>query len=132
MADQKTNDTPGGSTAAQVPLNSVYTSNLPAILDHFGISLAVSTYQAGKVIVVRNDGKGINTHFRSFNKPMGMAVDGQRLTVGGKNTVWYYRNMPALAPKLEPRAATTRPTSPARCTSPATGVYVGFGAAGAC
>lgn len=30
---------------------------------------------------------------------MGIAVDGQRLTVGGRNTSWYYRNMP---PKLKP------------------------------
>ena len=88
MTDPKPADQP----ADEVPLHSVYTNTLPAILDHFGISLAVSTYQAGKVIVVRNDvrsdGKGINTHFRNFNKPMGMAVDGQRLTVGGQNTVW--------------------------------------------
>ncbi|MEZ4770585.1 MAG: TIGR03032 family protein [Caldilineales bacterium] len=88
--------------ATETPLSSVYTSNLPAILDHFGISLAVSTYQAGKVILVRSDNGGINTHFRDFNKPMGLAVDGQRLTVGGQNTVWYYRNMPSVAPKLAP------------------------------
>ncbi|MCP4165654.1 MAG: TIGR03032 family protein, partial [Chloroflexi bacterium] len=85
------------------PLRSVYTDNLPAILDHFGISLAVSTYQAGKVILVRNENGSINTHFRNFHKPMGIAVDGQRLTVGGQNTVWYYRNMAAVAPKLEPK-----------------------------
>jgi uncharacterized protein (TIGR03032 family) len=102
MADQKTNNQPTDPAAPQAPLTSVYTNNLPAILDHFGISLAVSTYQAGKVILVRSDGGGINTHFRDFNKPMGLAVDGQRLTVGGQNTVWYYRNMPAVAPKLAP------------------------------
>ena len=102
MADQKTTNKPTDPAATQAPLTSVYTNNLPAILDHFGISLAVSTYQAGKVILVRSDGGGINTHFRDFNKPMGLAVDGQRLTVGGQNTVWYYRNMPAVAPKLAP------------------------------
>jgi uncharacterized protein (TIGR03032 family) len=88
------------------PLTSVYTSNLPGILAHYGISLAVSTYQAGKVILVRADngagGATINTHFRGFNKPMGIAGDGSRLTVGGVNTVWTYRNMPAVAHKLEP------------------------------
>ncbi len=95
--------TPSPSPVPQpAQLRSVYTNNLPAILDHFGISLAVSTYQAGKVILVRNDGGGINTHFRDFNKPMGLAVDGQRLTVGGQNTVWWYRNMPAVGPKLKP------------------------------
>ncbi|MBX2999492.1 MAG: TIGR03032 family protein [Caldilineaceae bacterium] len=98
-----TDSTPPENAEASNPLRSVYTQNLPAILDHFGISLVVSTYQAGKVILVRNDGGTINTHFRNLHRPMGIAVDGQRLTVGGQNTVWYYRNMPALAPKLEPK-----------------------------
>ncbi len=84
------------------PLQSVYTDSLPNILDQLGITLAVSTYQAGKVILVRNENGVINTHFRDFHKPMGIAVDGPRLTVGGQNTVWYYRNLPALAPKLAP------------------------------
>lgn len=89
------------------PLRSVYTSNLPPLLDRLGISLAVSTYQAGTVILVRNDNGAINTHFRKFGKPMGIAGDSQprsggRLTIGGANTVWYYRNMPAVAGKLEP------------------------------
>ena len=58
MEDQKTNNKPTDPAATQAPLTSVYTNNLPAILDHFGISLAVSTYQAGKVILVRSDGAG--------------------------------------------------------------------------
>lgn len=84
------------------PLRSVHTSSLPAILDQLGISLAVSTYQAGRVILVRNDNGVINTHFRTFHKPMGIAADSSRLTIGGANTVWYYRNMPAVASQLEP------------------------------
>ncbi|MCP4361227.1 MAG: TIGR03032 family protein [Chloroflexi bacterium] len=84
------------------PLRSVFTSNLADIMRQLGISLAVSTYQAGKVILVREDNGNINTHFRNFHKPMGIAADYGRLTVGGANTVWYYRNMPAVAKKLEP------------------------------
>jgi hypothetical protein len=103
MASHNTTDRPPNPPPTQAPLTSVCTNNLPAILDHFGISLVVSTYQTGKVILVRSDGGGINTHFRDFNKPMGLAVDGQRLTVDGQNTVWYYRNMPAVAPKLAPQ-----------------------------
>ncbi|CUS06088.1 TPR repeat-containing protein [Candidatus Promineifilum breve] len=86
------------------PLRSVYTSSFGEILKQTGVSLVVSTYQAGKVILVRYDPETetVNTHFRSFNKPMGIAVDASRLTIGGTNTVWYYRNMPAVARKLEP------------------------------
>ena len=90
------------SANIQNPLRSVHTSNLPEILSQLNISLAVSTYQAGKVILVRNDESKINTHFRNFAKPMGIAADYSRLTIGGTNTVWYYRNMPAVAAKLAP------------------------------
>ena len=83
-------------------LRSVHTSNLPELFDQLGISLIVSTYQAGKAIVARNDNGRLNTHFRTFSKPMGIVADHTRLTIGGANTVWEYRNMPALAKKLEP------------------------------
>ena len=83
-------------------LRSVHTSNLPELFEQLGISLIVSTYQAGKAIVVRNDNGTLNTHFRTFAKPMGIVADQNRLTIGGANTVWEYRNMPAVAKKLEP------------------------------
>ncbi|MBI4488162.1 MAG: TIGR03032 family protein, partial [Deltaproteobacteria bacterium] len=83
-------------------MRSVHTSNLPALFDQLQISLVVSTYQAGKVIVVRNDHGTLNTHFRTFSKPMGIAANHTRLTIGGTNTVWEYHNMPAVAQKLEP------------------------------
>jgi len=85
------------------PLKSVHTSNLPQIFEQLGISLVVSTYQAGRVIIVRNDGGVINTHFRNFNKPMGITGDYSRLTIGGTNTVWFYRNVPSVGPKIEPQ-----------------------------
>ncbi|MGH7766491.1 MAG: TIGR03032 family protein, partial [Candidatus Binatia bacterium] len=88
--------------SADAALRSVHTANLPALFDQLQISLVVSTYQAGKAIVVRNDNGALNTHFRTFAKPMGIAADHNRLTIGGSNTVWEYRNMPAVAQKLEP------------------------------
>ncbi len=93
---------PSSPTLADTALRSVHTSNLPALFTQLGISLVVSTYQAGKVILVRADNGVLNTHFRTFAKPMGITADQHRLTVGGSNTVWDYRNMPAVAQKLEP------------------------------
>jgi uncharacterized protein (TIGR03032 family) len=107
-ADVDRPDSPAAPEAGAEPtvaqLRSVYTSTLAEILQQTGISLAVSTYQAGKVILIRHDPdtNTVNTHFRSFLKPMGIAGDRARLTIGGTNTVWYYRNMPAVARKLEP------------------------------
>src|SRR5438552_12926205 len=76
-------------------LRSVHTSNLPALFARLQISLVVSTYQAGKVVVVRHDGGALNTHFLAFDKPMGIVADRARLTIGGSRMVWYYRNVPA-------------------------------------
>ncbi len=84
------------------PLRSVSSPSLAQLLSQLRISLVVTTYQAGKVIVVRLDDGKINTHFRNFHKPMGCVADRSRLTVGGANSVWYLRNVPAVAPKLEP------------------------------
>ncbi len=95
------------------PLRSVFTSSLTELFDQLGISLVVSTYQAGKVILVRYNPEDsssdheeqvgtINTHFRSFDKPMGIAAQAHRLSIGGAKAVWELRNMPAVARKLEP------------------------------
>jgi len=84
------------------PLRSVHTSNFPGILEQLGISLTVSTYQAGKLVFIRNDGGVINTHFRAFNKPMGMAVRNQRLAIGTAQEIWEFRNIPAVANRLDP------------------------------
>ena len=67
--------TPSPPASPDAALRSVHTANLPALFDRLHISLLVSTYQAGKVIVVRNDGGVLNTHFRTFAKPMGIAAD---------------------------------------------------------
>jgi len=94
----------GVAPEADAGFTSVHTSNFPAILKAFGISLLVSTYQAGKLIVVRADGETLNTHFRNFMSPMGLAYDARagRLAVGTRHEVWNFFNQEAVAPKLPP------------------------------
>jgi uncharacterized protein (TIGR03032 family) len=87
---------------AQNPLRSVHTKNFPEILKRLGISLLVSTYQAGKLIIVREDNGTLNTHFRAFKQPMGLAVAGNRLAVGCAAEVWELRDIPAVTRKLDP------------------------------
>ncbi len=83
-------------------LRSVHTTNFPNLLNQLGISLVISTYQAGKLIVVRPDGETINTHFRQFKKPMGIAADHEKMAIGSGSQIWDLRNVPAAAHKLEP------------------------------
>jgi hypothetical protein len=79
------------------PLRSVHTSNFSAILQELGISVLVTTYQAGKLVMLRPDGERLNTHFRGFSKPMGLAVDGDRLAIGMSVEIWEYHMAPAAA-----------------------------------
>ena len=45
---------------------------------------------------------GLNTHFFGFSRPMGLAVDQQRLLVGTQCTIDEFRNVPALCQRLQP------------------------------
>lgn len=99
------------------PFTSSYTSNFPAILRDLRISLMVSTYQAGKVIIVRADGDELNTHFRDFASPMGIAHQAEtgRLAIGARNEVWEFRDLPDVAAKLPPPDTHDAAFLPRRC-----------------
>ena len=94
---------PKWSAQADSPLRSVYTQSFPQLLDQLGSSLLVSTYQTGKLICARHDGGTLNTHFRDFQRPMGLAVAPGRIAIGTRAEVLDYRDLPAVAPKIEPR-----------------------------
>ncbi len=91
---------PCTAAAAGQALASVHTQNFPDLLRRLGTSVLVSTYQAGKLVVLRADGGVVNTHFRTFNRPMGLAADRERLAVGTAAEIVELRNMPATAPRL--------------------------------
>jgi uncharacterized protein (TIGR03032 family) len=91
------------SAPADSPLRSVYTQNFPEFLNQLQSSLLVSTYQTGKLICARYDGGQLNTHFRDFPRPMGLAVAPGRIAIGTRAEVLDYRNFPAVAAKVEPQ-----------------------------
>jgi uncharacterized protein (TIGR03032 family) len=91
------------SAPSDSPLRSVYTQSFPEFLNQLRSSMLVSTYQTGKLICARYDGGQLNTHFRNFARPMGLAVAPGRIAVGTRAEVLDYRNFPAVAPKVEPR-----------------------------
>jgi hypothetical protein len=67
-----------------VPLRAVHTPNFPALLRQLGASLLVTTYQAGKLVMLRDEGDHLNTHYRTFKAPMGLALadGGAKLAIG--------------------------------------------------
>ena len=84
------------------PSRAVHTPNFPALLRRFGASLLVTTYQAGKLVIVRDEGEQLNTHFRPFRAPMGMALIGDRLAVGTKIQIWEFVDVPTVTARLDP------------------------------
>jgi uncharacterized protein (TIGR03032 family) len=95
-------DTPCAAPGPE-PLRAVHTANFPGLLQRLGASLLVTTYQAGKLVIVRNEGELLNAHFRTFQAPMGLALDGDRLAIGTAIQVWEFVNVPAVAATLAPR-----------------------------
>jgi uncharacterized protein (TIGR03032 family) len=60
----------------------------------------VTTYQAQQLLVMRAFGDGVSMLVRSFDKPMGLAVDGRRIALGTRDRVWLFRNAPDIARQL--------------------------------
>lgn len=95
--------TPDTAPPVLEPMRSLHTSTFPQILAHFGMSVLVTTYQAGRLVILRNDNGVLNTHFRLFQKPMGLALAPHRLALGCEMEIREFHSVPAVAPKLEPK-----------------------------
>jgi uncharacterized protein (TIGR03032 family) len=88
--------------AAAVEFRYTQTDSFPALLKQLAASLLVTTYQANKMLVARASGSGLSLLVRTFERPMGLAIDGRRLALGTRNQVWILRNAPDIAPRIEP------------------------------
>jgi uncharacterized protein (TIGR03032 family) len=95
-------DTLTATARASVEFHYAQTESFVALLQQLGASLLVSTYQANKLLVARVAGAGLSMLVRTFDRPMGLAVDGCRLTIGTRNQIWFLRNAPDIAPRVEP------------------------------
>lgn len=67
--------------SVQQTLTSQHTSSVAELLEQLGNSVAVTTYQACKLVLLRADNGTVSTHIRSFSKPMGLALAGDRLAI---------------------------------------------------
>lgn len=95
-------DPRAGSPPPPVAFHYTQTDSFVPLLHQLGASLLVSTYQANKLLAVRASGPGLSTLVRTFDKPMGLAVDARRLAIGTRNQIWFLRNAPDIAPRVEP------------------------------
>jgi uncharacterized protein (TIGR03032 family) len=85
-----------------VAFNFTQSDSFALLLKQLGVSLVVTTYQANKLLVLREQQGGLSILVRSFERPMGVAVDAKRIALGTRDSVWQFRNAPDLAPQVEP------------------------------
>ncbi|MEO1448092.1 MAG: TIGR03032 family protein, partial [Bacteroidota bacterium] len=80
------------------PFACTTSPNVPELLMQMGITLAISTYQAGKVVFIsaQNAEKIIQLP-RTFKKAMGIAFEGRRMAIATQEEVVVLANSPQLA-----------------------------------
>jgi uncharacterized protein (TIGR03032 family) len=93
---------PQSRAPAVVELHGRYTTRFVDLLAQLSLSLAVTTPQTGKLILVRADGRQVNLHWRGFDAPRGLAVAGDRLAISTGLEIREFHNDPSVAAQLEP------------------------------
>ncbi len=80
------------------PFSCTYTPNVAELLIQLNCSLAITTYQAGKLIFLSPDGANAMRQLpRDFDKPMGMAINQNIMALATKDEVVVFANAPRLA-----------------------------------
>ena len=85
----------------EAAFSSSSTPSFAELLNKAQSSVIVTTYQAGRVVLLRPDaGGGLNTHLRAFSRPMGVAVQRDRMALGTNHTVWGFVHHEGLSDRL--------------------------------
>jgi uncharacterized protein (TIGR03032 family) len=87
---------------APVEFRYTQTDSFATVLRELRASLAITTYQANKLLVARATDDGLSMLVRTFDRPMGLAIRDGRMALGCRSEVWQFRNAPAIAPLVEP------------------------------
>jgi uncharacterized protein (TIGR03032 family) len=77
-----------------------HSDSLPALLSQLRLSLLISTYQTGHLVVVSAREGRLTLTFNQFERAMGIAVKLGTIAVCTRKEVWFLRNAPDIAAKL--------------------------------
>lgn len=85
-------------TKALPPFSCQFTPQLPELLLKLNCTIALSTYQAGKVVLISAANENqLNILPRTFNKAMGIAIEGNRMAIATSDEVIKLVDSPQLA-----------------------------------
>ncbi len=79
-----------------------HSSNFASVLEQLQMSLLVSTYQAGKLLVIGSHAGQLTFAFHSFDQVMGVAVSPTQLAVGMRRQVCFLNAAHEFAPQIAP------------------------------
>jgi uncharacterized protein (TIGR03032 family) len=86
----------------RIPVQFQHTGNFPDILQQLGCSLVVSTYQAGKVLVLGAHGGKLTISLLDYERPMGVAVGQNKIAIGAGASIHFLTANHAAAPTVAP------------------------------
>src|SRR5271163_5173792 len=96
-------ETVSGPSLEQRDIRCSHSESLPELLTKLRLSVLISTYQTGHLVVVAaRQGKLVLT-FHQFERAMGIAVKPGAIAVCTREAVWFARDVPDIAAKLAPR-----------------------------
>src|SRR5262249_6211647 len=84
----ESHDAASAPPATAVPFHYTQSESFVALLKQLSASLLVTTYQSNKLLVARATGNGLSLLVRTFDQPMGLAVDERSITLGTRTQVW--------------------------------------------
>ncbi len=91
-------------TGELAPFSCTHSTGFATLLHQLKCSIAISTYQAGKVIFISTKNERELIQFlRTFKKAMGLAMTDQRLGVATQNEIIVYSNSPGQAKNFPAR-----------------------------
>ncbi len=79
-----------------------HSDSLPDLLSRLHLSVLISTYQTGHLVVVAARRGRLMLAFHQFERAMGIAVKPGTLAVCTRKEVWFLRKAPDIATKLDP------------------------------
>lgn len=78
-----------------------YSVNLIELLQQLGVTIVMSTYQAGKLMIIGQYEGKIDMRFKEFPRPMGMYAANGKLWAGLGHGIWQFSNFVGAAGTLD-------------------------------
>lgn len=82
-----------------------YPNNLVPILQQMGLTVVMSTYQAGKLMLIGAQEGQLDLRYKEFPRPMGMVWEKGKLYAGLGHGIWQFANYAGAAGVIDPKGS---------------------------